>query len=149
MKFPFVEIQRENRRKGPSYLTAPDSQFNELLLENIAWQEAPDPIRNSPFFANGNKIKPNAMMRIVSHLRLGSWANWEDSTFHIGKLVAYYKVPTYAGGQLPSVIRANIQPAVSTTYGSLYEVPSPIVPESGPAYTSAGFMGSGNDGYPY
>lgn len=149
MKFPFASVERENRREGPSYLTVPDSQFQELLPEKIAWQEAPDPIRQSPFFAAGNKIKPNARQRIVSHLSIGSWQNWEDPAFHIGKLVGYYKVPTYAGGQLPSTIRANIQPANPTTYGSLYEVPSPVVPMAGPAYTSSGFMGSGIDGYPY
>ncbi len=148
MRFPFVFVQRENRVEGPQFLTAPDNQFQELLPLNIGWQQAPDPIRASNFYAENNKIKANAHMRVTSHLGLGSWANWEDVTFHIGKLVGYLKVPTYAGAQLPSVIRANIQPGNPTTYGSLYEVPSPAVAAAGPAYTSTGFQGE-FDGYPY
>lgn len=150
MRFPFVYKEREeNRRQGPTLLTVPDNQFQELLPELVAPQEAPDPIRQSPFFAYGNKIKPNAHMRITSHLALDTWGKWQEVTFHIGKLVGYYKVPTYAGGQLPSVIRANIQPGNPTTYGSLYEVPSPVVSMAGPAYSSSGFEGAGIDGDPY
>ena len=149
MRFPFAFVQRENRTRGPHFLTAPDSQFQELLPLNIGWQEAPDPIRSSDFFAEGHKVKPDARQRVTSHLALGAFANWEDVTFHIGKLIGYYKVPTYAGAQLPSVIRANIQPGQPTTFGSLYEVPSPLVSQAGPAYTASGFAGSGNDGYPY
>lgn len=148
MPIPFVFVQRENRPQGPQYITAPDNQFEALLPLSIGWQEAPDPIRQSPFFAENNKIKPDAHMRVTSHLGLGSWANWEDVTFHIGKLVGYLKTPTYAGAQLPSVYRANIQPGGSTTYGSLYEVPSPSVVAAGPAYTASGFQGE-FDGYPY
>lgn len=149
MPTPFAFVQRENRTEGPHFLTAPDSQFQELLPLNVAWQESPEPIHQSPFFAHGRKIKPNARQRITSHLALGAFGNWENVTFHIGKLVAYYKVPTYAGAQLPDVIRANIQPANPTTYGSIYEIPSPLVSMAGPAYTSSGFAGSGNDGDPY
>lgn len=148
MKFPFVyETREEDRRQGPTTLTAPDSQFQELLPEKIGWQQAPDPIRQSPFFAHGQKIKPNAHQRITSHINL-QFGMWEDITFSVGKLIGYYKVPTYAGGQLPSVIRANIQPGQPTTYGSIYEVPSPVVSPAG-FYTAQGFQSVGIDGDPY
>jgi hypothetical protein len=142
------QTREENRVQGPSLRTAPDSQFQKLLPENIGWQEAPDPIRQSDFWADGNKIKPDARQRVTSHLSIDSFANWENSTFEIGKLIGYLRVPMHQGGQLPSVIRANIQEAQPITYGSLYEV-SPPPTQSGPAYTSTGFTVSGLDGYPY
>jgi hypothetical protein len=135
-------------RDSPSFVTAPDSQFNVLLPENIAWQEAPDPIRESDFWDAGHKIKPDAHMWINSHVELGAWQNWEDDTFHIGKLIGYLKVAMHQGGQRPDVIRANIQEPQAITYGSMYEV-SPVVTTPGPAYSASGFDISGFDGYPY
>jgi hypothetical protein len=133
---------------GPTRLTVPDSQFNELLKEPIGWQMAPDPIRQSDFWAEGNKIKPDARMRIISKLAIAYQETIDEQTFHIGKLIGYLKVPTHVGGQLPSVIRANIQEAQPVTYGSLYAVsPQPV--QSGPAYTASGFDLTGIDGYPY
>ena len=133
----------------PYFKGAPDDQFNELLKENIAWHEAPDPIRQSPFWDAGSKVKPDARQWISSILGLNWWgAGMGEETFHIGKLIGYLYAKMYQGHQLPSVIRANIQEPIPTTYGSLYEV-SPLVTEAGPAYTSTGFDLMGSDGYPY
>jgi hypothetical protein len=146
--------EREEHLEGPHRLTVPDSQFQELLpLENIPstnlgnW-EAPDPIRQGPFWAAGDKVKPNAHQRITSHLAIAYEECIDEQTFHIGKIIGYWHRPMHAGGQLPSVIRANIQEAVPTTYGSMYEV-SPLVTQPGPAFTSTGFEESNYDGYPY
>lgn len=147
-RFTAYVIREENRTQGPSFKTAPDSQFQKLLPENICWHEAPDPIRESDFWNWGDKIKPDARQRITSHLALDAWQNWEDSRFQIGKLLGYLRVPMHAGGQLPSQIRANLQEAHPITYGSLYEV-SPIPVQSGPAFTPSGFEQGGVDGYPY
>lgn len=140
--------ENQNLRGVPYFQTAPEGQFNELLPENVAFNGPPDPIRESEFWAAGEKIKPAAHQRITSHLGLGSWQNWEDGEFHIGKLLGYLKVAMHTGGQRPVDIRGNLQEAVPATFGSMYEV-SPLVTQPGPAYTSAGFDLSGQDGYPY
>lgn len=135
---------------APSITGEPEDSFNRLLPENIGWHEAPDPIRQSPFWAEGMKIKPDAHMRITENTGLGWWQNWEDDTFHIGKLIGYLAVAMHQGGQRPSVIRANVQEATPITYGSLYQAaPSVPLQEPGPAYSASGFDLSGIDGYPY
>jgi hypothetical protein len=140
----YAEVHTETHEPyGPRRLTAPDSQFNELLPENISWQEAPDPIRQSDFWAAGNKIKPDAHMFIPSMLRIPVIESVMEDTFHVGKLIGYLKVPMHAGAQLPSDIRANIQEASSTSYGALYEIPG--VTHAGPAYTTSGFEVFGVD----
>ena len=140
----FVDTRTETHEPyGPRRLTVPDSQFNRLLPENVAWQEAPDPLRQSDFWAHGNKIKPDAHMFIQSNLAIPYHESIDEQTFHIGKLIGYIHRPMHAGGQLPSNIRANIQEPSSTTYGSLYEVPR--VTSAGPAYTSSGFEVYGVD----
>lgn len=79
-----------------------------------------------------------------------------EDTFHIGKLLGYLHVPMYAGGQHPSSIRSNIQEALPTTYGSLYEVRG-VQPAGHEVITATGFgvpmstvTPEGSlDGYPY
>jgi hypothetical protein len=142
--------RREPKGYGtPSFITAPDNQRQELFPLSIGWQEAPDPIRQSDFWAENGKIKPNAHMRIVSHLGVGSWGNWEHDRFEIGKLIGYFLRPMYAGKQQPSLIRANIREAVPTTYGALTEI-RPAGPEV--QYAATGFtlpISESSDGYPY
>lgn len=118
----YVYTERREPHTGPSYITAPDSQFYEVLDLPVAWQEAPDPIRQSDFWADGNKVHPQAHMPIPSNLAIGAKEAVMEDTFHIGKLLGYIHRPMYAGEQQPSVIRANIQEAVPSTYGSQYEV---------------------------
>lgn len=145
----FVMTERREPHEGPSFITAPDSQRNELYDLNIAWQEAPDPIRASPFYDHGNKVHPDAQMAIQSNLAIGYDESIDEQTFHIGKLLGYIHRPMYAGAQQPSVIRANIAEAFPTTYGSQYAVEG-VVP-SGPVLAS-GFSylpESSQDGYPY
>lgn len=138
----------ENRLEGPLRLTAPDSQFSASLPLDIAWHEAPDPIRQSDFWAAGNKVNPGARMTITSQLAIPTKETIMEDQFHVGKLIGYFKKPMYAGGQQPSLIRANIREARPTTFGSLYEV-SPLVDQPGQAYTSAGFEVHGISGDPY
>lgn len=146
----YVYTQRREPTEGPRFLTAPDSQFQELLPLNIAWQEAPDPIRQSDYYDYGNKIHPDAQMRITSHLAIDSILAVMEDTFRVGKLLGYIHRPMYAGGQAPSMVRANIQEAIPTTYGSQYEIQG-VVPTGG-VVTAAGFatpVQSSYDGYPY
>lgn len=146
----YVYTQRREPTEGPHFLTAPDSQFQELLPLNIPWQEAPDPIRQSDFYADGNKIHPDAQMRITSHLAIMAKNAVMDDRFQIGKLLGYIHRPMYAGGQQPSVVRANIQEAIPTTYGSQYEVQG-VVP-TGNVVLATGMSynpGPSTDGYPY
>jgi hypothetical protein len=146
----YVYTQRREPTEGPRFLTAPDSQFQELLPLNIPWQEAPDPIRSSDFYADGNKIHPDAQMRITSHLAIAAKEAVMQDRFQVGKLLGYIHRPMYAGGQAPSMVRANIQDAVPTTYGSQYEIQgvqpaSGVVLASGLSYAPS----SSYDGYPY
>ena len=142
------QLRQENLLSKPHRLTAPDSDFQEILPLNINWQEAPDPIRQSDFWAAGNKIKPDAHMSITSDVWFGFGNAPGEETFHIGKLIGYFKTPMHQGGQKPSLIRANIQEPYQTTFGALYEV-SPQVQAAGPAFTASGFVANAMDGYPY
>jgi hypothetical protein len=144
----FSFITPENRLEGPLRLTVPDSQFQALLPENITRNDLPNPLRESDFYADGQKIKPDAHMRITSHLSIPYQEAIDNQTFEIGKLIGYLRVRMFQKGQHPSLIRANIQEPAATTYGSLYEI-SPVVTQSGPAYTAAGFEVNGITGDPY
>lgn len=143
----YAYTQRREPKAGISLTSAPDSQFNELLPETIGWQEAPDPIRSSDFYAEGNKIKPNPSMRITSHLAIGEKESVMEDTFRIGKLLGYHQLPQYAGRQLPWGTRTNIQPPEPTTYGSLYEVEG--TPQQAALVAANGFVSQSIDGYPY
>jgi hypothetical protein len=143
----YAFTQRREPHAGISFTSAPDSQFNELLPETIGWQEAPEPVRFSDFFAEGNKIKPNPSMRITSHLAIGTKESVMQDTFRIGKLQGYYYLPQYAGRQLPWGNRTNIQPPDPTTYGSLYEIQG--TPQQAALVTANGFTDQSLDGYPY
>lgn len=146
----YVYTQRREPHAGPSMLMAPWDNYEKMYDLNIPWQEAPDPIRQSDFWAAGHKIHPAAQMQIVTNLAIGSREAVMEDTFHIGKLLGYIHRPMYAGQQKPSVIRTNIQEAVPGTYGSMYEVQG-VMP-SGPVVTATGFTlptSEHNDGYPY
>lgn len=149
----YVYTQRREPHMGPSFLMAPDDNSQQMYDLGIAWQEAPDPIRQSDFFADGNKVHPDAQMRITSHLAIGSREAVAEDSFRIGKLLGYIHRPMYAGRQQPSVIRSNIAPAVPTTYGSEYIVQG--VQPAGGVETATGFAvsplgtSSSVDGYPY
>lgn len=143
--FTYAYTPRRNDHEGISFET-PGSQFVGLLPENIGWQEAPDPIRQSDFWAAGNKIKADARMWIVSHLALGPKEAVMEDTFRVGKLKGYLKTPTFVGGQHTSAPRVNIIEAQPGTLGSMYEVlgGGPELPTTAP-----GFSYGGQDGYPY
>lgn len=137
---------RREPAEGPSFLTAPDSQYSAMQDLGIAWQEAPDPIRQSDFWADGQKIHPQAQMMVNSHLAIGYQESISEQTFRIGKLLGYFPRPMYAGQQKPSIPRSNIQEAQPTTYGSQYQIQEGM--PSGPVLASGMLIG-GNDGYPY
>lgn len=146
----FVYTLRREPDEGPRFLTTPDSQFQALLPLSVPWQEAPDPVRSSDFYAEGNKIHPEAQMRITSHLAIGAKEAVMENSFRIGKLLGYIHRPMYAGAQAPSVVRANIQEAIPTTYGSQYEVQG-VVPAGGITLATGitNLPQSHYDGYPY
>jgi hypothetical protein len=146
----YVYTQRREPHMGPSYLMAPWDNYDAFYDLNIGWHEAPDPIRQSDFYAEGNKIHPTAQMCIVTNLALGSIQAVDEPAFRIGKLLGYFYRPMFEGTQHPSVIRANIQEAIPSTYGSQYEVKG-IQPMGG-IVTPTGFtvpLSSERDGYPY
>jgi hypothetical protein len=149
----FVYVQRREPTEGPAFTMAPWDQYSAFYDLNIPWQQAPDPIRQSDFWAANNKIHPAAQMMIDTHLAIGSREAVSEQTFRIGKLLGYLKRPMYAGMQQPSVIRANIQEAVPTTYGSMYEIQG--IQPAAAVVTAQGFSvpiqdtSSTIDGYPY
>lgn len=149
----YVYTQRREPHMGPSYLMAPWDNYDEFYDLNIGWHEAPDPIRQSPFYAAGNKVNPNARQIIVSNIAIGDKESISEQTFRIGKLIGYIHRPMYAGMQQPSLIRANIQEAIPSTYGSQYEVRG--IQPAGGVVTATGFQvipqqtSSMDDGYPY
>lgn len=142
----YAYTPRRVDHQGISFET-PESQFVDLLPENIGWQEAPDPIRQSDFWADGNKVKPDAHMWITSHLALGPKEAVMEDTFRVGKLKGYLTTPTFVGGQHTSAPRVNIVEAHPGTLGSMYEVfgGGPQIPTQ----TAPGFDYGGQDGYPY
>ena len=148
----YVYTQRREPHMGPSYLAAPWDNYDRFYDLNIGWHEAPDPIRQSPFYSAGNKVHPTAQMPIVTNLSIGDWESVSEQTFRIGKLLGYIHRPMYAGMQQPSLIRANIQEAIPSTYGSQYEVRG--IQPAGGIITATGFAvpqetSSSTDGYPY
>lgn len=142
-------IEREEHHPGPtpSFTAAPASQWEKLLPNTQSWQEAPDPIRQSDFWAAGNKINAWARMWTPSHLAIGVKESVMQDTFEIGKLLGYIHAgrQQYAGAQLPSIVRTNIEPAIPATYGSQYEVRGMSYPGSVQMATGMSY----NDGYPY
>jgi hypothetical protein len=149
----YVYTQRREPQASVSFLMAPDDSLGARYSEEvIGWQNAPDPIRQSNFYAAGNKIHPGAQMRIPSNTAFGSIEAVDEQAFHIGKLIGYIHRPMYAGMQHPSVIRSNIQEALPSTYGSMYEVQG--LHPTGGVVTPTGFVvpqetSSNTDGYPY
>lgn len=149
----YVYTQRREPHMGPSFLMAPDDNTQRQYDLNIGWHEAPDPIRQSDFYADGNKVHPDAQMRVTSHLAIGSIESVSEQQFRVGKLLGYFHRPMYQGRQQPSVIRANISPGHTTTYGSEYVVQG--VQPAGGVQTAPGFSvpplstSSSLDGYPY
>lgn len=146
----YVYTQRREPDAGPSFLMAPWDNYDALYDLNIGWQDAPDPIRQSNFYAEGNKIHPTAQMPIVTNIAIGDKESISEQTFRIGKLIGYMKRPMYAGAQQPSVIRANIQEGIPSTYGSQYAVRG-IHPASH-GFSAPGFIlpvTESHDGYPY
>lgn len=146
----FVYTQRREPMVGPSFTMAPDDNSQRFYDLDVAWQEAPDPIRQSDFWQAGNKVNPQARMNITSHLAIGSREAVDEQTFRIGKLLGYMKRPMYQGMQAPSMIRSNIMEAQPSTYGSQYMVEN-LQPSPG-VVTATGFqipLSSPTDGYPY
>lgn len=147
----FVYTQRREPNAGPTFTMAPDDSTGALFSElRIAWQEAPDPIRQSDFYAEGNKIHPTAQMRVPSNVAIGSVEAVDEQTFRVGKLLGYMRRPMYAGLQQPSIPRANIQEGIPSTYGSQYTVRG--TPSAAAGVAASGFItlpSESNDGYPY
>lgn len=148
-------IQRREPHVGATFLAVPDDQyFHEFdnipsVLGVSAYQEAPDPLRQSKFWADGKKVKPWAHHPFVSKLNIAYITAISDQTFRVGRLPVDRNVPMYQGTQLPSVQRYNIQEGQSATFGSQYEVsgvpapPSTLVLANGMSYTQS------LDGHPY
>lgn len=145
----FTYIEREDHHPGstPSFTAAPASQYDKYLPNTQSWQESPDPIRQSDFWAAGNKVNPWARMLTPSHLAIGSKEAVMQDNFEVGKLLGYLHAgkTQYAGAQYPSIPRVNIEPAIPATYGSQYELRS--MPYPGGIIMATGM--SFDDGYPY
>lgn len=108
--------QRQNRTLPPAY------DYNERQDLDIAYQDAPDPIKQSDFYANGNKIRATANVRVPAYLAISEWESIADDDFEFktGKLAAVgHLVPQYAGEQLPIDVSPLIPEAEYTTYGNL------------------------------
>ncbi|MGA2655836.1 MAG: hypothetical protein ABSF18_07690 [Gammaproteobacteria bacterium] len=110
-----------------------------------AWQDSPDPVRQSNFWNWGNKIHPAAGDITPLHTALWKSLIMQDS-FMVGKVVNFWRPQMYAGAQLTSDIRRNITPGQAATFGSQYEVAGIGTPQ--PVVLSSGLSGS-MDGDPY
>lgn len=146
----YVYTQRREPDAGPSFLMAPWDNYDALYDLNIGWQDAPDPIRQSNFYAEGNKIHPTAQMRIPSNIAIGKVEAVDEQTFRVGKLLGYMRRPMYAGLQQPSIPRSNIQEGIPSTYGSQYTVRG--TPSAAAGVAASGFItlpSESHDGYPY
>lgn len=144
----FVYVQRREPHMGPSYLMAPEDNSQCYYDLNIGWHEAPDPVRQSDFWAANRKINPQARMNVTSHIAIGSIEAVDEQQFRVGKLLGYFYKPMYAGMQQPSVMRSNIREAVPRTYGSQFQAGVPSQPA--PSFTASGFdVQNSEDGYPY
>jgi len=148
----FAYVERREPHAGNSYTAAPDSQYWKRLTEVIGWQEAPDPIRQSDYWNWNNKIHPMAQMPITSHLAIGVKESVDQQEFQVGKLLGYIRPgrQQYAGAQLPSVLRVNIQPGVPASYGSRFTMRGVSESTDINVATGMGFNYEGyQDGYPY
>jgi len=146
--YVFTERKEGIASGNPTTIAAPWDNYDIFYDLNIGWQDAPDPIRASDFYAAGNKIHPEAQMQIVTNLALGSYSSNSSGEFQVGKLRGYFFRPMYAGSQQPSVPRSNIQEGIPTTYGSQFQVPAQ--PMAG-SLSASGFAlpPESNDGHPY
>lgn len=124
--------QRQNRTLPPAY------DYNAPQELQTSYQDAPDPIRQSDFFANGNKIRPWAHVRVPSYLAISEIESVSDDEFLYGKISSFghHIVPQYHGGQNPIDFSPLIPEAEFTTYGAMNEL------QEGEIHTS-------EDGYLY
>lgn len=109
------------------------------------WQDAPDPVRQSNFFMAGRKIHPFAGDITPLHTALWKALIMHDG-FAAGKVHQHWRPQMYAGMQLPSDVRRNINPGQAVTFGSQYvQGGEPLL---GPVQLASGLTGT-LDGDPY
>jgi len=124
-------------------------QNNYEAIGRPGWQDAPDPVRQSNFVAEGRKIHPFGGDITPLHTALWKSLIMRDA-FGAGKLVQFWRPQMYSGTQLPSARRINIGPGQATTFGSQYTVSgepftAQVVLSSGISFN----YGPGIDGDPY
>jgi hypothetical protein len=127
---PTVE-QRQNRTLPPAY------DYNAPQELPTSYQEAPDPLKFSDFYPNGNKIRPWAHVRVPAYLAISEWESIADDTFKSGKLAALgHVVPQFYGLQNPIDFQPLIPESEYTTYGATHAIPEGQVdvPEDGYLY---------------
>lgn len=94
---------------------------------------------DSDFYAEGNKIRPWAHVRVPAYLAIPEWESVSDDTFMGyggGKLAALgHVVPQMVGGQGTIDVSPLIPEAEFTTYGAMNTlVPGEDIPEDGYLY---------------
>lgn len=110
--------QRQNRTLPPAY------DYNAPQELPTAYQDAPDPIKQSDFYANGDKIRPWAHVRVPAYLAIPEIEAVSDDEFKFGKISSFghHVVPQYHGEQNPIDFSPLIPEVEYSTYGSMNEL---------------------------
>ena len=111
---------REEQNQRENYFMPPAFDPNELVELPTSWKPDSelDPIPQSNFFAEGNKIRPWAHVRVPSYIAIPEWETPTDDEFREGKIVMGQLVAQHTGGQQPIGISPLIPEVEYTTYGT-------------------------------
>jgi hypothetical protein len=121
----FAYETKEAQQQRANFFEPPAYEINELgelptahqnMAESLDASNPPD----SNNYANGNKIRPWAHVRVPTYLAIAEWEGGADDEFLKGKLAAEgHKVPQQVGGQTSIDITPLIPEGDYTTYGAI------------------------------
>jgi hypothetical protein len=120
----FAYTGRESHEQRLNRFVPPAYDYNAPQELPTSYQEAPDPLKQSDFYANGAKIRPWAHVRVPSYLAIAEIEAVSDDEFKSGKLSSEgsHYIPQHALTQLPIDITPLIPEADFTTFGATNEL---------------------------
>lgn len=135
----FAYTKTEEQQQRQNLFMPPAFETNALEMLSTSYQDAPDPIRQSDFYAAGNKIRPWAHNRVANagYLAIAEIEGVADDEFKTGKLSSegYHVVPQYVLSQNPIDFLPLIPEGQYTTYGAQNELaPGMLSEEDGYLY---------------
>lgn len=121
----FAYEVKEPHQQRANFFEPPAYEINELgelptaqqnIAESLDMSNPPD----SNNYANGNKIRPWAHVRVPTYLAIAEWEGGADDEFLKGKLAAQgHAVPQQIGGQTSIDVTPLIPEGDYTTYGAM------------------------------